>query len=231
MRIKQISISCIMICLLFYLNLLSVAAADSDSQRKVSMSDLNESNKKSTGETDSQPEVIITELKGNNREIMLTVDIAENSQATSGRIAVYYDGDMLELSEAKEGALWKAEDTNTGLTEDGRKGVSYAWADTQKLTERGNLFTLTFAAKEAANGKEITVETRILELFSVETSIPVKTDRIIDRITVDFGDSNSGGNSTINSGVRTGDEANPAGYVLLGFGAVLVMLDAGKKKG
>lgn len=223
MRIKRTLAAAVLVCLLLNLSFLPASAAGTEETQKM----------------------IVTDLAADGNKVTLTVDIETGSQATSGRIAVYYDEDMIELSDVRKGKLWKVEDTNTGLTKEERKGVSYAWADTRKLTEEGNLFTLTFEAKEAAEGKEIAVETRILELFSQEKEIPVKSKKIVDRITVDTSESGENepespnpqedGNedntvNTANSGVRTGDGANLVGYILLGAGAVLVMLDAGKKK-
>ena len=104
--------------------------------------------------------------------------------------------------------------------------VAYAWADTETKTSPGTILTLNLEAQNAANGQEITVETEIVELFSQQEKIVPKNDRILDRLRTDFTvtPSQAGGS------VRTGDNTNVAGYVLLCLGSVLVMVGLVRSK-
>ncbi len=184
--------------------------------------------------------IISTQFSGMQRTVTLTVNIAENSQATSGKIKIYYPSDLLTLSNTQSGNLWKIEDANTGLEEMGKKGLSYAWADTQTLTRGGNLLTVTMEAQDGADGREVVVETEIVELFSREQPIAVNTNKITDRLWLNFqgtasstqpsSDSSSSSSDSSSSAVRTGDDTNAAGYALLCLGSMLVMVELMKRK-
>lgn len=156
----------------------------------------------------------------------LSISLAANSQVTSGRLKIRFPKDLLVVSSTQSGNLWKIEDLNTGLEETTQKVVAYAWADTETKTSPGTILTLNLEAQNAANGQEITVETEIVELFSQQEKIVPKNDRILDRLRTDFTvtPSQAGGS------VRTGDNTNVAGYVLLCLGSVLVMVGLVRSK-
>lgn len=248
---KRLIVTGMLLCLLLNVKYLSVLAA----------------------ETVSKQEWIETDWKAEGRNIILTVKIVSGSNVTSGRIAVYYPEKMIKLEEIESGNLWKLEDINTQIEQDGKKGVSYAWADTKKLADARNLFKISFEATEEANGKELTIETELLELFSEET-MAMKPKKLTDTIKINFGsseDENSGTNPstpqdnidnntnndtdngtndttenstnnntenstnnninhTTNAKLHTGDTTNLAGYLLLGFGAIMVIVEEGKKR-
>ncbi|MCI9136384.1 MAG: hypothetical protein HFH48_02290 [Lachnospiraceae bacterium] len=189
-----------------------------------------------------------TTLEAEDADVTLTVRIRKESQITSGRIAVYCDSDLLELSEAKTGNLWETEDVNDKMTEDGKKGLSYAWADTGRQTEEGTLITVSFRASERADGQEVSVETRILELYSEQTVLSPAWKKKTDKVKIHLEDGRDkpdneesnqeeaseeedgeSGEQKSGSGVQTGDDTNLAGWILTAFGAVLVILDAGRK--
>ncbi len=169
------------------------------------------------------PELVVTRLVSQDRTVTLTVDIRENSQATSGRIKIYYPAQMLRVSSAQGGKLWDVEDVNPNLTESGQNVISYAWADTEMLASSGNLLTVVWEAQDAASGQELIVETEIEELYSQEQPLEVRTDVIIDRLRPYFATSSQ--YQSQSGAVRTGDDANPAGDVLLCLGSVLVMIN------
>ncbi len=247
MKRKRFIVTGMLLCLLLNVKYLSVTAS----------------------ETVSKQEWIETDWKTEGRNIVLTVKIIRGSNITSGRIVVYYPEKMIKLEEIESGNVWKLEDINTQMEKDGKKGVSYAWADTKKLTDARNLFQISFEATEEANGKELTVETELLELFSEET-MAMKPKKLNDIIKINFGSSedensgtnpstpqdnidntnnntdnsnnnntnhntdnsntNNGTNHTTNAKLHTGDTTNLAGYLLLGFGALMVIIEEGKKR-
>lgn len=195
-------------------------------------------------------DVISTDLANEGNIVTLRVNISEKTMITNGRIKVYYPADLLKLAEVKEGKTWRAADTNVDLKENEKRGVSYAWADTKGLLEGGNLLTVTMETTDLAAGKEITVETEIVELFSEEKVVAAgsyrrdtlrlndgeepPSDSEKETPSVDGNNTSAGisAGTSISTGaaVRTGDNANPAGYVLLGMWALLVMTEQVKKK-
>lgn len=156
-----------------------------------------------------------TWLSSQGRTVTLTVNIGKDSQVSSGRLKIHYPSEFLRVTDAQGGKLWSMEDVNTGLSEAGQNLVSYAWAGTEKFTGEGTLLTVTWEALDAANGREIVVETEIAEVYSLEERLTVNPDWIIDRLRPNFPSGNP---------VRTGDESNPAGLALLCMGAALVMV-------
>ena len=165
--------------------------------------------------------MVTTRFTAQERTVTLSVDIARDSQATSGRIKIHYPQELLSLREVKSGKLWDLEDTNIGLSEAGQDVLSYAWADTEKRSEEGNLITVTWEARDAANGKEVTVETEVAEMYSGDQLLDVEPDWIINRVWPSF--VVAGGTGRSASAVRTGDESDVVGLSLLAMGAVLLM--------
>lgn len=179
-----------------------------------------------TGTQEVRPTPILTQFSGQGRNVTLTINLAANSQVSSGRLKIRYPKDLLVLSSTQSGNLWRIEDLNTGLEETGQKVIAYAWADTENKTNTGTILTLNLEAQDAASGREITVETEIVELFSQQDRIIPQNDKIVDRLRTDFTvtPSQAGGS------VRTGDNTNVAGYVLLCLGSVLVMVGLVRSK-
>ena len=163
------------------------------------------------------PELITAQLTNEGKTVKLTVNIAQNSQITSGRIKVHYPPELLKFIDAVEGGLWAIEDINASLTERGQNVTAYAWADTRKLDSAGTLLTMCWEAQEAANGQEVTVETEIVELYFMEEPIEVTSDWILNRLRLEFGGISFGGY------VRTGDDSSVVGDMLLCLGALLVL--------
>lgn len=205
----------------------------------------------------ARQEVIHTELTGEGQNLTLRIELAADANVTSGRIQVFYPRKLAELSEVKSGAVWRVMDTDTDLKEGEKRGVSYAWADTKAQTEDGTLLSVTMKAKDGAVGKKITVETEVIELFAGDKEVEPAKRRISDSLTLESGENPkpgepvdpepeapvsagtepagtgtaapSAGGAAV-SNVHTGDDANPAGYALLGMGALLLMADLAKKK-
>lgn len=160
-------------------------------------------------------DLITTHITAQGRSVKLTVDIAKDSQVTSGRIKIHYPQDLLGLAEVQGGNLWEICDANTEMKEGDRSVASFAWADTKKCTEEGNILTVTWEAEDMASGKEIIVETEVDELYSQEKRVLLNQDKIIDKIHPDF--------PMTGHIVRTGDESDAAGLALLCLGTVVVM--------
>lgn len=169
---------------------------------------------------------ITTKISGQGRNVTLTINLEAYSQATSGRLKIRYPKDLLVLSSTQSGNLWKVEDLNTEMEESTQKVIAYAWADTEAKTNAGTILTLNLEAQNAASGREITVETEIVELFSQQERIVPKNDKIIDRLRTDF----TVTSSQAGGAVRTGDDTNVALYVLLGLGSILVMVGLVRSK-
>lgn len=162
---------------------------------------------------------IITQLTSTGRTVKLTVNIIKDSEISSGRIKIHYPQEFLSLTDAQTGKLWQLEDVNRQLLEEGQNVVAFAWADEEKFTGEGNLLTVTWEALDVASGKEIAVETEIVELYSQKERLEVKSDWIIDRIRPSFPISSGNGASA----VRTGDDSNAAALGLLCLGSALLM--------
>lgn len=231
-----------LLCSLLLLNPMVLQAAETTEKSEEAKESEQEEETKETKETRQAEEVITTKLEADGETVTLTLEIKEDSQATSGRIGVYFDKKLLALSETETGGFWQIEDVNKEVEVKGKQGLSYAWADTDKLTEEQELLTVSFQASQEAEGKEISVETEILELFSGQEAINTKWKNKTDKIQIDLNrdpqnqenqnektPGQDGKERGVSSGVKTGDQTNPAGYILLAFGAVMVILDVRKK--
>lgn len=164
---------------------------------------------------------IVTQLTSSGRTVKLNVNIVKDSQISSGRIKIYYPQEFLHLTDAQSGKLWELEDINKELPENGQNVVSFAWADTKEFTGEGNLLTVTWEALDAASGREVAVETEIVELYAKTERMEVKTEWMIDRIKPSF---------PISSTVRTGDNTNAAALGLLCLSSALLMARMLRKK-
>ena len=76
------------------------------------------------GTQETRPQPIVTQMSGQGRNVTLTINLAANSQVTSGRLKIRYPKDLLVLSSTQSGNLWKVEDLNTGLEETGQRGFA-----------------------------------------------------------------------------------------------------------
>lgn len=166
-------------------------------------------------QTTAAQDLIHTHITTQGRSVKLAVDVAKDSQITSGRIKIYYPRELLGAAVVQGGNLWEFCDVNTEMKEGGRSVASFAWADTEKCTEEGNILTVAWQAEDVASGKEITVETEVVELYSQEKEILLNQDKIIDGIYPSF--------SVTGKALRTGDESNAAEMALLCLGSILVM--------
>lgn len=178
------------------------------------------------GTQEIRPEPVTTQISGQGRNVTLTINLAANSQVSSGRLKIRYPKDLLVLSSTQSGNLWKVEDLNTSIEETTQKVIAYAWADTETKTNAGTILTLNLEAQDAASGREITVETEVVELFSQQERIVPKNEKITDRLRAEFTVTSSQAGGT----VRTGDDTNVAVYVLLGLGSILVMVGLVRSK-
>lgn len=189
-------------------------------------------------------DIIATELTNEGQRVTFRVKISGNAKVTSGRIQIFYPEKLLKLSEVQNGISWRTMDTDTTLKEEGKYGISYAWADTKELADEGILLTATMDAADQAIGQEIRIETKIVELFSREEPVELKTYHISDSLTLDSEGSQppeepdpsvsgTAGVATTGaaaSSARTGDDSNLTGCILLCMGSLLAMIDLIKKE-
>lgn len=111
--------------------------------------------------------VISTKADADGKTVTVEVTAEAGTEITSGRVVVSYDEDLLTLKTVETADVWEAEDVNTDTAE----SVSYAFADTKGSKKGGDVMTLTFLAKDAANGKETTIQTEVKELYNADTAL------------------------------------------------------------
>lgn len=126
----------------------------------------------------AEGDVINADVESSGKTVTLTLELAENKELSSGRVVVFYDDELLTLSDETEGNLWDAEDVNPVYTEDGKTGVSYAWASKESSSAGGELVTLTFTAKDEADGETAAFEIVSAELYSGTEALPEAGEKV-----------------------------------------------------
>ena len=111
--------------------------------------------------------VISTKADADGKTVTVEVTAEAGTEITSGRVVVSYDEDLLTLKTVETADTWEAEDVNT----DTEESVSYAFADAKGSSKGGDIMTLTFLAKDAANGKKATIQTEVKELYNADTAL------------------------------------------------------------
>ncbi len=120
--------------------------------------------------------VISTKADADGKTVTVEVTAEAGTEITSGRVVVSYDEDLLTLKTVETADTWEAEDVNT----DTEESVSYAFADAKGSSKGGDIMTLTFIAKDAANGKKATIQTEVKELYNADTALEQsgKTEKV-----------------------------------------------------
>lgn len=120
--------------------------------------------------------VISTKADADGKTVTVEVTAEAGTEITSGRVVVSYDEDLLTLKTVETADTWEAEDVNTYTEE----SVSYAFADAKGSSKGGDIMTLTFLAKDAANGKKATIQTEVKELYNADTALEQsgKTEKV-----------------------------------------------------
>lgn len=202
-------------------------------------------------------DIFTTNITTSGSQVTLTVGVKKETRVTSGKIVVSYDESMMTVSSAKGSNIWEMEDINTISGKDDKKAVSYAWVNSQFENAKGTMLTVTFQATTAADGKEVSVQTNVAELYQGDNEVSVSNRTVTNtvKMPVDIGQNtgndvdknmNQSGNTsgdvaTVSKNDRakltakaqakkTGDETNVAGYVLLLGAAVLVLAENVRKK-
>lgn len=202
-------------------------------------------------------DIFATNITTSGSQVTLTVGVKKDAKVTSGKIVVSYDESMMTVSFAKGNNIWEMEDINTLADKDDKKAVSYAWVNSQLENAEGTMLTVTFQGTAAAAGKEVSVQTNVVELYQGDNEVSVPNRTVTDTVKMpaDIGKNtgsdvdknmNRSGNASDdvvvvseNDGAKltakaqakkTGDETNVAGYVLLLGAAVVVLAEAARKK-
>ena len=120
--------------------------------------------------------VISTKADADGKTVTVEVTAEAGTEITSGRVVVSCDEDLLTLKTVETADTWEAEDVNT----DTEESVSYAFADAKGSSKGGDIMTLTFIAKDAANGKKATIQTEVKELYNADTALEQsgKTEKV-----------------------------------------------------
>ncbi len=134
--------------------------------------------------------VISTRADADGKTVTVEVTAEAGTEITSGRVVVSYDEDLLTLKTVETADTWEAEDVNT----DTEESVSYAFADAKGSSKGGDIMTLTFLAKDAANGKKATIQTEVKELYNADTALEQsgKTEKVF--VTPSWKDENKNDN-------------------------------------
>lgn len=122
-------------------------------------------------------DIFTTDITTSGSQVTLTVGVKKDAGVTSGKIVVSYDESMLTVSSAKGSNIWEMEDVNASADKDGKKAVSYAWVNSGNANAAGDMLTVTFQGTPAASGKEVTIQTDVVELYQGDNavSVPMKT--------------------------------------------------------
>ena len=118
--------------------------------------------------------IVSTVLTSEKDQVTAVVSIVENSGATSGRIELVYDPEVMTLESTETFDRWLLEDVNPDYTDEtttNLKRISFAFADEDAFEEGGEILKAVFKVKDAQNGQIVSVGTQIKELYKGEDQV------------------------------------------------------------
>ena len=127
-------------------------------------------------------DIFTTNITTSGSQVTLAVGVKKDAGVTSGKIVVSYDESMMTVSSAKGNNIWEMEDINTIATKDNKKAVSYAWVDSDLKNAEGTMLTITFQSTAAGAGKEVAVQTEVVELYQGDNVVSVPTKTVTDTV-------------------------------------------------
>lgn len=127
-------------------------------------------------------DIFTTNITTSGSQVTLTVGVKKDAKVTSGKIVVSYDESMMTVSSAKGNNIWEMEDINTIATKDDKKAVSYAWVDSDLKNTDGTMLTITFQGTAAGAGKEVAVQTDVVELYQGDNVVSVPNKTVTDTV-------------------------------------------------
>lgn len=196
-------------------------------------------------------DIFTTDMTTTGSQVTLTIGVKKDAGVTSGKIVVSYDESMLNVSSVKESNIWEMEDVNTSADKDGKEQVSYAWVNSGSANAAGDMLTVTFQGTSAASGKEVTIQTDVVELYQGDNAVSIPTKTTVHTAKMPEGIEEDGNAIIVNhtpdhvmavsenddvrlaakaQAKKTGDGTNVAGYVLLLGAATVILAEAVRKK-
>lgn len=127
-------------------------------------------------------DIFTTNITTSGSQVTLAVGVKKDAGVTSGKIVVSYDESMMTVSSAKGNNIWEMEDINTIAAKDNKKAVSYAWVDSDLKNAEGTMLTITFQSTAAGAGKEVAVQTEVVELYQGDNVVSVPTKTVTDTV-------------------------------------------------
>ena len=127
-------------------------------------------------------DIFTTNITTSGSQLPMAVGVKKDAGVTSGKIVVSYDESMMTVSSAKGNNIWEMEDINTIAAKDNKKAVSYAWVDSDLKNAEGTMLTITFQSTAAGAGKEVAVQTDVVELYQGDNVVSVPTKTVTDTV-------------------------------------------------
>lgn len=129
-------------------------------------------------ETKTTEDYFTSEVSCEKTKITVSLNLEANSGLTSAQTVVFYDADKLKLAEVVDESEIEIADINKEYkTEDGRTGISFAWADTKATTAQGEILSLVFKVRFPYSADESYISVETLEAYKIveEEVLPVPT--------------------------------------------------------
>ncbi|NLK79088.1 MAG: hypothetical protein GX284_15565 [Clostridiales bacterium] len=127
-------------------------------------------------------DIFTTNITTSGSQVTLAVGVKKDAGVTSGKIVVSYDESMMTVFSVKGNNIWEMEDINTIAAKDNKKAVSYAWVDSDLKNAEGTMLTITFQSTAAGAGKEVAVQTDVVELYQGDNVVSVPTKTVTDTV-------------------------------------------------
>lgn len=110
-------------------------------------------------------DALSTSVTTTDNEVVYTLNL-DGTPVTSGRVAVTYNENDLELVTYVSGLLFDVEDVNSNgkADSDGNKTIYFAFASADAVTEQKTSFTVTFKMKNVSD-KDVYIYTTVEELY------------------------------------------------------------------
>lgn len=167
-------------------------------------------------DTKTADDYFTTSISSYKDTVTVSLSLEKNSKLTSADTVIYYDDEVMELTDVIDVSSIGLTDVNEAYENGDKKGVSFAWASDKEVTKGGQILTLSFKVKNATDKEEISVETDTLDAYANGEALALSEEENVVSTTLSIPSYNS--NSNIGNFIdRIVNGSNRIGNILKGL--------------
>ena len=118
--------------------------------------------------------VVTTTGKGDDLKITYKLNL-DKTVLSDGRVAIYYDENVLKLTKDSEANLFSEKDVNKKFVSGENKGIAIAFLNDAPKKTGGTVATLTFGVKAGLAEQETVISTQVFGLNNEENAVLADT--------------------------------------------------------